>query len=133
VVNSFGDINRCVYCIAGDNVDLEMKEGYLTQDRIELTQWVDHLVDMEMRYEEEWEKIWQMPVVLIPCGIDGKESIVLRPVESQEAMTANFAKLPFKKVEEIAEVILKDSKVRDHISHVFYDVTHKPPGTIEWE
>jgi GMP synthase (glutamine-hydrolysing) len=133
IVNKFGEINRCVYCLAGEEADLEVKPGDLSEDRIEVLQWVDHLVHQEMRYEEEWEKVWQMPVVLIPCGTDGKESIVLRPVESQEAMTANFAELPFKKMEEIANVILNDSKVSDHISHVFFDVTHKPPGTIEWE
>ena len=133
IVNKFGEINRCVYCIVGENVDLEIKPGYLSPDRIEILQWVDHLVHQEMQYEEEWEKVWQMPVVLIPCGIDGKESIVLRPVESQEAMTANFSELPIKKLQEIANVILKDSKVGNQISHIFYDITHKPPGTIEWE
>lgn len=133
IVNKLGDINRCVYCIAGENTDLKVKNGYLSEDRVELAQWVDHLVHQEMQYEKEWETIWQMPVVLIPCGTDGKESIVIRPVESQEAMTANFAQLPIKKLEEIAGVILKDSKAGPKISHIFYDITNKPPGTIEWE
>ncbi len=133
IVNKFGEINRCVYCIAGENIDLQIKPGYLSPDRVKILQWIDHLIHQEMRYEEEWERIWQMPVVLIPCGIEGRESIVLRPVESQEAMTANFAELPIKKLQEISNVIRNDSKVGSHISHIFYDITHKPPGTIEWE
>jgi len=54
---------------------------------------------------------------------------VLRPVLSQEAMTARFADLPWEVVEEMARRIAALAG----ISGVFYDVTHKPPGTIEWE
>jgi GMP synthase (glutamine-hydrolysing) len=59
----------------------------------------------------------------------GQESIVLRPVGSEEAMTANFFMIPFDKLERLTKNIL----AMPEISALFYDVTNKPPGTIEWE
>lgn len=76
------------------------------------------------------EAIWQMPVVLIPVGASvGKYSVVLRPVESQEAMTANF--YPMDK--DILLPLCDKLSRFNELSYVFYDITHKPPGTIEWE
>jgi len=76
------------------------------------------------------QEIWQMPVVLIPVGKKkGRFSIVLRPVESMEAMTANFYPMRRKFLKEI----VKSLKKLKRISWVFYDITDKPPGTIEWE
>jgi len=77
-----------------------------------------------------YDRIWQCPVVLLPLDVDGKgEAIVLRPVFSLEAMTAKFAEIDGKIVREIAEKIMKIKGV----GAVMYDVTHKPPATIEWE
>ena len=74
--------------------------------------------------------IWQFPVVLIPTSTEeNKESIVLRPIVSTEAMTASFANIDWKVIDQIKESI-SDKK---EITHLFYDLTHKPPGTIEWE
>jgi GMP synthase (glutamine-hydrolysing) len=71
-----------------------------------------------------------MPTVLVPMTVDGKrESVVLRPVLSQEAMTARFADLPWPLVGEMSRRLM----ALDGVGAVFYDVTHKPPGTIEWE
>ena len=71
-----------------------------------------------------------MPVVLIPVGlIPNTYGIVLRPVESLEAMTANFYEMDRKILTRITKELCDISK----ISAVFYDLTHKPPGTIEWE
>ncbi len=71
-----------------------------------------------------------MPVVLIPVGTKPDSfGVVLRPVESQEAMTANFYEMERKILFAIREELLKVPK----ISLVLYDLTHKPPGTIEWE
>jgi GMP synthase (glutamine-hydrolysing) len=57
------------------------------------------------------------------------ESVVLRPVESEEAMTANFYQMDLELVQELGKRVL----VISGIGAVFYDVTSKPPGTIEWE
>ena len=99
---------------------------------------------MDFIYEVDVKKeVWQCPTVLLPLSINAEkiisperkispqamESIVIRPVSSMEAMTANFTELPWDKVQELAQKILKI----DGISAVFYDITNKPPGTIEWE
>ena len=69
-------------------------------------------------------------VVLIPIGAsEGKRSIVLRPVESQEAMTANAFHLSEKFLIRVTKQLLSIGG----IDMVFYDVTNKPPATIEWE
>ena len=75
-------------------------------------------------------KVWQCPIILLPININSKgESIVLRPVYSERAMTAKFSDLPWEVVNKTAEEISD----LDGIGAVLYDITHKPPGTIEWE
>ena len=76
------------------------------------------------------KKIWQFPTILLPLKANSAgETIVLRPVESKEAMTAKFYPMEESILREIAEKIL----AVEGIGAVLYDVTHKPPGTIEWE
>ena len=94
-----------------------------------------------MREEGLEDKIWQFPVILIPIGVkkEGRlagcsstsegRSIVLRPVESQEAMTANAFHLTEKFLVRVTKKILEI----EGIDMVFYDVKNKPPATIEWE
>jgi len=67
--------------------------------------------------------------VLVPIGHTSHESIILRPVSSQEAMTAHFSRIPFNIVDEMRDALLTIKG----IDYIFYDVTNKPPGTIEWE
>ena len=75
-------------------------------------------------------KIWQFPTVLLPVGVsEAGESIVLRPVCSEEAMTANFYKMSFDKLRELTKRLIG----LNGVSGIFYDITNKPPGTIEWE
>lgn len=77
-------------------------------------------------------KVWQFPTVLAPLAVNdqGEESIILRPVSSSEAMTANFTELPWPEIQKLGQQLLALSP---KISAVFYDLTNKPPGTIEWE
>ena len=75
------------------------------------------------------EKIWQFPVVLLPLTINGGETIALRPVCSSDAMTARHANLPMDFIREVAMRIESLAGV----DAVIYDVTDKPPATIEWE
>lgn len=135
ITNTFSEINRVLVRVAthGDvSIDtLSVTPGYLSPDRISRLQEADKLVmDFIVRTDTE-KKVWQCPTVLLPLSVnsEGKESIVIRPVTSTEAMTANFTELPWDKVTELAVEILKING----ISAVFYDVTNKPPGTIEWE
>ncbi|MDP2691783.1 MAG: GMP synthase (glutamine-hydrolyzing), partial [bacterium] len=83
--------------------------------------------------------IWQCPTVLLPLSVNGEptgavvspknnESFVLRPISSTDAMTANFALIP---KEQLEGILTKLQNLAP--SAIFYDITNKPPGTIEWE
>jgi GMP synthase (glutamine-hydrolysing) len=83
-----------------------------------------------IRREKLYNKIWQVPTVLIPItDKSGKESIVLRPIITRDAMTLHFAKINKRLLKKLTKEILATGNV----SNVFYDITNKPPGTIEWE
>ena len=84
-----------------------------------------------MRTQNLIKDVWQFPVVLVPMSFDGKgsESVVLRPIDSIDAMSATVGNLPWDYFTKVAKEILKDER----ISAVFLDCTSKPPGTIEWE
>lgn len=151
LTNAFSDINRVLVQVAIspsrdelEGVDIDMSidafsvtPSYLTPERITKLQEADKLV-MDFVYSTDVDKkVWQCPTVLLPLSVnsEGQESVVIRPVSSTEAMTANFTELPWEGsngkpgVKDLAEEILKI----EGISAVFYDVTNKPPGTIEWE
>jgi len=108
---------------------LSLQKWYLTDDRIKLLQEIDDVVEKFLIEKNYRNKIWQFPVVLIPVWSDWKESIVLRPIDSIEAMTATFSKIDLADLKSLVEKILENTKIET----VFYDLTWKPPGTIEWE
>lgn len=131
ITNNFSSLNRVLYSPQPELENLETKQGYLSPDRIKLLQEADAIVHDLISQAGVDSSIWQFPVVLIPvqANAKGDESIVLRPVCSQEAMTANFYNMS-------TELHMQmRSKLLDLIavSSVFYDITNKPPGTIEWE
>lgn len=148
ITNRFHDINRVLFLVQPSTVkynntdsnnlfSISISPSTLTKERISTLQKADKLA-MDWLYEIKKDKeVWQMPTVLLPVAINTKNrsdaanqgSVVLRPIVSEEAMTANFAELPIKKVRELAATILGDK----NISAVFYDITNKPPATIEWE
>ena len=75
-------------------------------------------------------QVWQFPVILIPLGTAAApDSVVLRPVDSVDGMTAQSVVMPVELREKICAELLEIQG----IAGVFYDLTHKPPGTIEWE
>jgi GMP synthase (glutamine-hydrolysing) len=74
--------------------------------------------------------VWQFPVILIPVGTaEAPDSVVLRPVDSVDGMTARSVAMPPELLRQIRTALLEVPE----IAGVFYDLTHKPPGTIEWE
>jgi GMP synthase (glutamine-hydrolysing) len=75
--------------------------------------------------------VWQFPVVLIPLAKKHTfgNTVVLRPIESIDGMTAQFSSLPVGIWRELAEELIEHKS----IDGVLLDVTHKPPATIEWE
>ena len=75
-------------------------------------------------------QIWQFPVVLIPLGTAARpDSVVLRPVDSVDGMTAQSVTMPAALLDAMARELL----AVEGVCGVFYDLTHKPPATIEWE
>ena len=135
ITNTSKSINRVILCLSHkEPQQFQMQKRYINTERIQKLQKADSIAQKLLH---EWElknnprvKVWQFPVVLLPLvTADGGECIVLRPIHSQEAMTAEFARLPESLLQQMTTEILSISG----ISAVFYDLTHKPPGTIEWE
>lgn len=112
--------------------------GEVTPEKVEIVRQATHIVESELRNTKYWSKIWMSFAVLLPVksvGVQGDERsykypIVLRIVESRDAMTANFSKLPWDILETISNRITNEIK---DVNRVVYDVTHKPPATMEWE
>ncbi len=130
ITNEISDLNRVVYNCSKPISKIKSKRGFLTKRKIALLQEADSIVMEEIKNAGLHKEIWQFPVILLPLDIDESgTAIVLRPVASKEAMTARFAPLE----KELLEKIVKRILSLKGIASVFYDVTNKPPATIEWE
>jgi len=130
ITNHFPEVNRVILALDGIPGAFQLNVADTSADRVEVLQRVDHAVTQVMNRQDESFDIWQFPVVLVPTSTEsGKESIVLRPIVSTEAMTASFAKINEQVLSQLTAAIQESQS----ISHIFYDLTHKPPGTIEWE
>jgi GMP synthase (glutamine-hydrolysing) len=113
-----------------DTSEYQLVEAHVTADRLSCLRAIDDIVTRALHESGEYDRIWQMPVVLLPLvNTSGESCVVLRPIVSQEAMTARFTPL---KDDTLATIIQKGSEI-DGIGDLFFDITHKPPGTIEWE
>ena len=132
MTNQFPEVNRVLLGLRpGDFNDLSTQNFCLNPSRNLTIQKADKIV-MDYIAEAKIDRdIWQFPTVLIPVdvGSQNTESVVLRPVCSEEAMTANFYQMEEDKLNEL----VKRLSSLDGISGIFYDITNKPPGTIEWE
>jgi GMP synthase (glutamine-hydrolysing) len=132
LTNRLAGMNRVVAAvkIRSPLSELTVAACSLSADRIATLRRADAIVrriSHESRYDRE---VWQFPVILIPLGTPAaRESVVLRPVHSVDGMTAQAVKMPSALLEEMCERLLEVPE----ICGVFYDLTHKPPGTIEWE
>ncbi|MFE5212112.1 glutamine-hydrolyzing GMP synthase [Streptomyces sp. NPDC056600] len=113
--------------------------GEVTKERLDLLREADAIAREELTAAGQDSLIWQCPVVLLAdvrsVGVQGDgrtygHPIVLRPVSSEDAMTADWSRLPYEVLEKISTRITNE--VRD-VNRVVLDVTSKPPGTIEWE
>ena len=132
ITNECEEINRVVYSLFSecDDKKYSLIEGYCTKDRLDKLRAVDKIVQDTIISTGEYEKIWQMPVVLLPLvNSKGNETIVLRPINSTDAMTAKFYDLSQAAIDQI----IKKSREVEGIGDIFIDITNKPPGTIEWE
>jgi len=112
--------------------------GAVTRERLDVLREADHRFIEELRASGWYHKVWQAFAVLLPVktvGVMGDERtyehvIALRAVTSQDGMTADWARLPPELVERVATRIVNEVQ---GVNRVVYDVTSKPPGTIEWE
>ena len=113
--------------------------GEVTQERLDLLREADAIARFELKAAGLDRDIWQCPVVLLAdvrsVGVQGDgrtygHPIVLRPVSSEDAMTADWSRVPYEVLEKISTRITNE--VRE-VNRVVLDVTSKPPGTIEWE
>jgi len=131
ITNTERAVNRVVYGLrVSEPLSYRLINATVTRDRLDKLRVVDRIVTEELFASGEYDTIWQMPVVLLPLVNNrGEECLVLRPIVSQEAMTARFMPLKDKTI----EAILKRVKAVEGIGDIFFDVTHKPPATIEWE
>ena len=112
--------------------------GDLTESRLEILRNADRIVVESMKDSGWYYKVWQSFAVLLPVksvGVMGDErtyeyTIAVRIVESKDGMTADWVKLPPALLETISSRIINEV---DGVNRVVYDITSKPPGTIEWE
>jgi GMP synthase (glutamine-hydrolysing) len=112
--------------------------GEVTEDRLKVLREADVIVLDEVKAAGLYEKIWQSFAVLLPIktvGVVGDERsyenvIALRVVDSQDGMTADWVPLPFDLLGKISNRILNEVR---GINRVVYDISSKPPATIEWE
>jgi GMP synthase (glutamine-hydrolysing) len=112
--------------------------GEVTPDRCEILRNADSIVVEEMKSSGWYYKIWQSFAVLLPVrsvGVMGDErtydyTIAIRAVESQDGMTADWVKLPYDLLEKLSSRIVNEVK---GVNRCVFDITSKPPGTIEWE
>ena len=113
--------------------------GEVTRDRLELLRTADAIVREELSAAGLDQEIWQCPVVLLAdvrsVGVQGDgrtygHPIVLRPVSSEDAMTADWTRLPY---DVLARISTRITNEVAGVNRVVLDVTSKPPGTIEWE
>ena len=113
--------------------------GEVTQERLDLLRKADVIARAELKLAGLDRAIWQCPVVLLAdvrsVGVQGDgrtygHPIVLRPVSSEDAMTADWSRIPYEVLEKISTRITNEVQ---GVNRVVLDVTSKPPATIEWE
>lgn len=112
--------------------------GEITEERLEILRDADLIVRQEINRSGYYHELWQAFAVLLPIrsvGVMGDQRtyaypIVLRCVTSEDGMTADWARIPYDLLETISNRIVNEVR---GVNRVVYDVTSKPPGTIEWE
>jgi GMP synthase (glutamine-hydrolysing) len=122
----------------GPGLAIRIVGGEATKERLDVLREADHILQEEIRraglYRELWQSFCVLPDVRT-VGVQGDERtygyvIVIRAVTSDDAMTADWARLPYDLLETIASRMINELR---EVNRVVLDITSKPPGTIEWE
>ena len=122
----------------GPGLAIRVVGGEATKERLDLLREADHILQDEIRraglYRELWQSFCVLPDVRT-VGVQGDERtyghvVVVRAVTSDDAMTADWARLPYDLLETIASRMMGELR---EVNRVVLDITSKPPGTIEWE
>jgi GMP synthase (glutamine-hydrolysing) len=133
LINRIGEVNRVVAQVASrsDTGSMRVAPASLTAERLARLRHADAIV-REICAQTGFEhQVWQFPVILIPFGTeDAPDSVVLRPVASTDGMTAASVPIPCDVLTAMQRRLLDEVP---GVAAVFHDLTHKPPGTIEWE
>jgi GMP synthase (glutamine-hydrolysing) len=122
----------------GPGLAIRIVGGSATKERLDLLRDADHILQDEIRQAGLYRELWQSFCVLPDIrsvGVQGDERtygnvIVIRAVTSDDAMTADWARLPYDLLEQIASRMMGELA---EVNRVVLDITSKPPGTIEWE
>lgn len=112
--------------------------GAISAEKVRILQEVDHIYIEELREHGLYDKVWQAGAIFLPVqsvGVMGDErtyehAVALRAVESTDGMTADWVHLPYEFLAEISNKIINRVK---GVNRVVYDISSKPPATIEWE
>jgi len=132
LINKLDQVNRVVVAVwtSAPMETMRVEPSALTEDRLNLLRRADAIV-RNLTHQSGFDaSIWQNPVILIPVGaLEDHDSVVLRPIDSVDGMTASVVRMPTKLLERVVEEL----RAIKGIAGVFYDLTNKPPGTIEWE
>jgi GMP synthase (glutamine-hydrolysing) len=122
----------------GPGLAIRIVGGDVTRERLEIVREADAILQEEIRaaglYRELWQSFCVLPVVR-SVGVQGDERtyaypIVIRAVTSDDAMTADWARLPYDFLERVSSRIINEIR---HVNRVTLDLSSKPPATIEWE
>ena len=112
--------------------------GEVTEERLRILREADAILDVEIRAAGLYERVWQSFCVILPVrtvGVMGDERtydsvVAIRAVESRDGMTADWAKLPYELLGKVSARIINEVR---GCKRVVYDISSKPPATIEWE
>jgi GMP synthase (glutamine-hydrolysing) len=132
LINCRVDVNRIVVAVGAcaPLAELRVAPAYLSSARLDRLRRADAIV-RKLSHESGFDQsIWQFPVVLIPLGSGARpDSIVLRPIDSVDGMTARAVGMP----DDLLASMARELMQVEGVAGVFYDLTNKPPATIEWE
>ena len=112
--------------------------GDITNEKVNILQEVDHIFISALKDSNLYDKVWQAGAILLPVksvGVMGDERtyeqcVALRAVESTDGMTADWVNLPYEFLQQVSNKIINNVK---GVNRVVYDISSKPPATIEWE